>query len=378
MKLNPTFKLTSLALCVLLTACGGSSDKKTEPVVDENKAPTQGVIFGPHSTGSMSESVFVYFDLDTNAVVELTTDQAAPDTQWDIAFKLSGVYLNQHSDNAVTAYATGTNSDFFDADGKAVAASFIDATAESELDDYLAIKSSDIPSDETKFVGDVTSSIIDGFYNYNTTTHVVTAAETNYFIVSSDDAFAKFRATQITTAGRGIGQITFNTAVQSADDAQFNAEQELVIDAALICSGDVTHVYVDFATNQQVTKDDAWDINLPCASDKTGASFTINIADDSKAMSDFDNKYAKLDPASLRYYPLQANSYSVKAFDATPWYQYALNGGHLLWSQFDVYLIKTPTKTHKLQITSYYDATGTSGNLSFRADEVTELAGTAK
>ena len=29
-----------------------------------------------------------------------------------------------------------------------------------------------------KFVGDVTSNIIEGFYDYNSTTHVVTAAET--------------------------------------------------------------------------------------------------------------------------------------------------------------------------------------------------------
>ena len=380
--LSTPFKLTSLALCILLTACGGgnssSSDTTPEPTPTPTPAPTaptQGAINGPHSTGSVSEPAFVYYDLDNSAVVELTADQATTNTDWDIAFKRSGVYLNQHSDNAIKAYATGNNSDFFDADGKAIAASFIAATAETELDAYLAIKTSDIPADETKFVGDETSNIIDSFYHYDMTTHVVTAADSHYFITHSDDAFTKFRATDITTAGRGIGQITLQTAYQGSSDAAFAVEQALVIDAALTCSGDVTHVYVDFDTNQEVTAADAWDINFPCAADKTGADFTINIADDAQAMHDFDNNYDGVDPTAVAYYGFKENVYSVKAFDSTPWYQYGLNGGHLLWSQFDIYLIKTPTTTHKMQITSYYNSDGVSGNISFRADEVDELAG---
>lgn len=380
MKFNQPFKLTSLTLCVLLTACGGSSTNETtaKPTPEPTPtAPTQGNVFGPYSTGSVSAPVFVYFDLDTQTVVELTTEQAATNAVWDIAFKRSGVYLNQHSDNTITAYATNNNSEFFDVDGKVIVDSFINASAETELADYLAINTSDIPTDEALFVGDVTSNIIDSFYDYNATTHVISVADSNYFIVNSDDAFTKFRATAITTAGRGIGKITFQTAYQGASDAGFAAEQALTVDASLTCSGDVTHIYLDFDSNQEVTASDEWDINLPCAADKSGAEFTINIADDSKAMQDFDNNYTAIDPAAVAYYAFQTNSYTVKAFDNTPWYQYGVNGGHLLWSQFTVYLIKTPTKTHKLQMTSYYDEQGTSGNISFRADEVNELAGVA-
>ena len=234
-----------------------------------------------------------------------------------------------------------------------------------------------MPTDASKFVGDVSSNIIDGFYNYDTTTHSITAADSHYYIVNSGDSFAKFRATSITAAGRGLGQITIKSAYQGAGDAEFSAEQELIVDASLTCSGDTTHVYIDFATNQEVTMTDAWDINIPCAADKSSAEFAINIADESKAMTDFDNSFTSIDPTAVAYYGLQPNEYTVKAFDSTPWNQYGLAGGHSLWSQFDIYLIKTPTKTHKLQITSYYDAQGTSGNISFRADEVTELAGSA-
>lgn len=380
--INHTFKLTSLALCVLLTACGGgggsSQDTTPEPTpTPAPSAPEQGAVSGPHSTGSVSEPSFVYYDLDTKAVIELTIEQAATNSVWDIAFKRSSIYLNQHSENTVKAYATGNNSDFFNADGSVIAASFIAANADTELADYLAVKTSDIPTDDTQFVGDVTSSILEGFYDYNVTTHVVTAAQSHYFIANSDNAFTKFRATDIVTAGRGIAKITLQTAYQSSSDAAFAAEQTLVIDAALTCSGDVSHVYVDFDTNQEVTIADAWDINLPCAEDKTSADFTINIADDAQALQDFDNNYDAIDPTAVSFYGFQENSHTIKAFDSTPWYQYALNGGHLLWSQFDVYLIKTPTTTHKFQLTSYYDADGVSGNISFRADEVTELAGEA-
>jgi hypothetical protein len=375
------FKLTSLALCVLLTACGGgSSSKNTTPAPTPTPtptAPTQGDVIGPHSTGSVSAPAFVYYDLDTKAVVELTEEQAKTDIVWDIAFKRSGIYLNQHGDNTVKAYATGNNSDFFDADGKAIAASFIAATAATELDDYLAIKTSDTPTDESKFIADVTSNIIEGFYDYNSTTHVVSAADSKYFITNSDGAFTKFRATEITAVGRGLGQITLQTAYQGSSDAAFAAEQELVIDAALTCSGDVTHVYIDFDTNQEVTMADAWDINFPCAADKTSADFTINIADDAQAVQDFENSYAEVDSAAVAFMGFQANIYSVKAFDGTSWYQYGLNGGHSLWSQFDVYIIKTANKTHKMQITGYYNAEGVSGNISFRADEVSENAGEA-
>lgn len=377
--MNTTFKLTSLALCALLTACGGSSSSKepTPVPVPTPTAPTQAAIIGPHSTGSVSAPEFIYYDLDSKAIIELTADQAATNTAWDIAFKRTGVYLNQHSDNAVKAYATDKNSDFFDADGKAIAATFIAATPSTELDDYLSITTSDIPTDESLFVGDVTSNIIAGFYDYNSTTHVVTAADTKYFIVKSDEAFTKFRASSITTAGRGLGQITLQTAYQGSSDAVFAAEQELLIDAALTCSGDVTHVYIDFDTNQEVTMADAWDINLPCAADKASADFTINIVDDSMAIQDFENSYTSVDLAAVSFMGFQSNSYSVKAFDKTSWSQYGLNGGHSIWSQFGVYLIKTPTKTHKLQITGYYNADGVSGNISFRADEVNELAGEA-
>ncbi len=379
---NTFLKSSSVALCFTLAACGGSSSEdvieKIEEVIEEKDTnPVQGQIFGPHSTGSVSAPEFVYFDLETQSVVEITGD-AADNNVWDIAFKRSGVYLNQHAENTVKSYSTGHNSDFFDSEGTAINDSFINTSAELELPAYLAVTTADAPSDEAMYVADVTSNIIEGFYNYNSTTHVISPADEHYFIVNSDDAFSKFRVTDITTQGRYIGSITFATGYQGASDSAFGSEQTLTVDTALACTADVTAVYVDFDTNQEVTAADEWDIMLPCNTTEKAAEFAIHIAEDAQAFQDFDNNYTEISPTAVAYYGFQQDEYSVKAFDATPWYQYGLNGGHLLWSQFDIYLIKTSTATYKFQMTSYYNEEGTSGHISFRADELTELAGVAE
>ena len=390
MKTRLHLTLSCLLLSLFLSACGGGSNKKsatetstgstTESTTDakaENTAPIQGNIFGPLSTGSVSEPEFVYFDLDSQAVVELTTEQAGQNSDWDIAFKRSGIYLNQHSDNTVLAYAMSNNSDFFDDAGNAIAERFIYATAETELDEYLAVTAADIPTDESVFVGDINQDIIADFYHYNFETHVLTAADENYFIVNSADSFTKFRVTEIVTAGRGIGQITLQLAYQGANDVGFANEQAVTLDASSSCAADVSAIYLDFESQQEVNEEGDWDISLPCKTDKSGAEFKINIAANNRAIQDFDNHYTAMDLAAVNYYGFKKNNYAVKAFDSTPWYQYGLNGGHLLWSQYTVYLIKTAITTHKLQITSYYNEQGVSGNFSIRADKIDELAGIA-
>jgi hypothetical protein len=371
--------LPLLTLVLLMTACGGGSDKKNEVIVPPVVTPpavvekpvVQGEIFGSFSTGTTAEPAFVYFDLETQSVVELSTEEAANNSVWDIALKRTGVYLNIHADNSVSAFDTGNNASFIGDDGKAIADSFINASAETELEGYLAITTADIPEDAVVFIKDVSSEILTGFYNYDHTTHVVSAATDNYFVVNSDQAFTKFRAKTLVTAGRTLSSITLGLAHQSSTDSEFSAEIDLTIDAALVCSSD-EDVYVDFAMQQLVTSADSWDLHLPCTvdGDNKGGSFALNIAEDALAFQDFTNNYAAIDPSAVAYYGFKKNQYMVKAFDDTPWYQYGVNGGHLLWSQFNVYLIKTATSVHKFQITSYYNEEGTSGHYSFRADEV--------
>lgn len=357
--------LACLFVALGLTACGSGSDNSLEPKVGETE---KGIIYGPFSTGTVQERTFSYFDIDTLSVVELTAEEAATNTTWDLAFKGTSVYLNTNdSENPTSLYFTGNNSNFFDAQGDAVISTFINATADGELDDFIAVTSDDVPTDE-KFLTDKINSILDGFYNYDSTTHQVNAADDHYYIVNSDTTLTKFRITALTQAGYGMSDFSVSFANQLSGATEFDTNTtELLIDAATECSSN-GKIYIDFDVNGVVTSDDAWDIKLPCLDDNTGADFTLTLADDATAIQDFTNNYDGIPVESISYYDFQKNQYSVLAFKDNSWYQYNLEGNHKIWSQYGVYLIKNASGVFKLQITSYYDTDGNSGNYSFRAE----------
>jgi len=358
--MNKKYLALLLAVSLGLVACGGSDS--SDPIVetpdqsgedsDEEADDSSGdegessnevaTIYGPYSTGSTSEPVAVYFDLDTQTQVTLTEEEAAIDTTWDIGFKRTSVFLNTAQETPVSVYFTANNSDFYDENGAAVADLFLNATADSELDDYLAVTTSDVPDAEA-FSTDTESAVIgDTFYNYDTTTHVVTAASDTYYVVSSDENYTKFHVTDIVTEGRGIGEITL---------------------------GCTAPIYIDFDVQQEVTETDAWDITIPCA-DEAG-EFTLSIADDATVLRTDADTYAGIDTEAAAFYGFSAETVSDYAFTANNWYYYD-STSHLLYSQFGVYLIQAGDSVFKFQITSYYDEDGTSGAYSFRADPVTE------
>ncbi|WP_440906477.1 HmuY family protein (plasmid) [Catenovulum sp. SX2] len=359
--------LVASALTLLATACGSSDSndsgsdtggKDNTPVVSS---------FGPYSTGTSADSKFVYFDLDTQTELTLTAEEAAANSEWDIAFKRTGVYLNTHADNTVGMYFTGNNADFFDADGKAIVDSFVNATAETELEDYTSVTADAVPADDM-FKQDETKYILDGFYDYDPVNHVASASADKYFIVQSDGIFSKFRVSDfVKTAARGLSSVTFTLANQGASDDSFEAESTLTVDAVAACAS-YLGLYVDFDLKQMVSSTDAWDFYMPCTGNNDQVGYEMHIADDATAIQDFGSNYSAIDTAALRYYYFQPDEYHVKAFDDQVWYQYNLQSGHKLWSQYGVYLIKTASATYKLQITGYYNADLESGNYSFRAD----------
>jgi len=338
------------------------TEEKIEEVIEDVEP---GKIYGPYATGSVQAPVFVYFDLETMSEVTLSE---TTDTTWDIALKRTGVYLNDaDTDSPVSAYFTNNNNEFI-LDGVTDVDAFVNATPDSELADFTSVTSTDIPADDNMFVADITSDIIDGFYNYDYITHIVSANAANYFIVNSDTTLTKFNVSDLTTVGYDITEITFSYANQTSEDDAFAlTTTDLVVDTALACA---THagVYIDFDSGAYVTESDAWDVSLPCNAGNAGTSFSIDIAADATAIQDFDNSYDAIPVDYIPHYGFKSNEYTVKAFDANSWYKYSLQGNNGIWSQYGVYLIRTATATYKFQITSYYDSEGTSGNISFRAE----------
>lgn len=381
--MNKTYLAILLTLSLAVTACGGSDNKSPLETPDETNTGTDegndsgnsdddngsdiGAIYGPYSTGTTSEPVAVYFDLDTQSVVSLTESEAQTNTVWDIGFKRTSVFLNTHQETPVSVYFTGNNSDFFDESGAPIADKFTNATADSELDDYLAVTTADIPQDDA-FASDTQTHIIgDTFYQYDFTTHVVTPASDVYYVVSSDGNYTKFHVTDIVTEGRGIGEITLGVMHQSVLDGQTSFASELSVTiGAAACSAPI---YFDFDMQQVVTETDEWDITIPCE-DGAGA-FAINIADDATVLRTDAQTYAGIDPQAAQYYGFSSETVTDYAFNSNSWYYYD-STTHLLYSQFGVYLIKVADQVFKFQITSYYNDEGTSGHYSFRTDVVTE------
>jgi len=365
------YKLSLITLALSLTACGSSNDKKVEekPVVE----PTPPVVvtdtvYGPLSTGTSQAPEYVYFDLESGEAIVLNEDAAKTDTTWDIAFRRGSIYLNQNEDNLVSVNFTGNNAEFLDADGKAVVEMFVGATPESELEDYVAVKHASIPTEEDSFKSDTSEKILDGFYTYANTK--VSAAPENFFIIQTGSAFTKFSVTDLTQDMYAMSNVTFNVAMQAEGATEFGDSKTVALDLAMLCSDtETTSVYVDFETAMEVSSDSAYHVSIPC-NDGNG-TFDLNLHADAKGLKDFDNAYQGVDAATAHYYGFKSNEYSTKAFDDNKWYAYNLEGGHKLWSQYGVYIVKTPTAHYKFQVNSYYDAEGTSGSYTFRADKLT-------
>lgn len=354
--LSSIFQLSVVSLSIALAGC--SSDD------DDSNAVTEGQIFGPYSTGSISESNFVYFDLDTASVVELTEEEAATDTSWDVAFKRTNVYLNaNNASTPVSVYDTANNADFWDSEGAAVVSAFTAATPDSELEDYTAVTAADIPADDNMYTNDVTEKALDGFYNYDFTTHAVTAASDKTFVVKNGDTFSTFSVSELVQDGFAASDITLSVSYDFAD------AQDIALNAATEC-GDASNVYVDFATGSAVAATAAHDLVLTCSA--SGFDFALDLADGATAYLDTTGAIADADTANTyaAYGYFNTNEYTTTAFSALNWYAYGIEGNHKLWSKYGVYVIKTETSHFKFQITSYYNEAGESGNYSFRADEL--------
>ena len=370
MKQTPIY-LAIAASSMLITACGGSNKSdETTPAEDPiPAAPEESFTsISNLSTGSRSEPTTVYFDLDNNAVVEISDLEAETNEDWDIAFNRTKVYVNQYASSQVALYYTGNASDYYDDNGDPIVESFINATAETEEDAFNAFESSMIPS-EASFETDENVDAIDGFYNYNFQTHVVSANTEAAFIISSDGTYSKFSAVNITTEGRSIAELTLSIATQADDATEFGEAIDVVISAA-DCAGDL---YVDNDTQSVVTESDDWDLRIPCADG--GASFEIHIAGDAQAISgESANGLTGVDAENASFYPWVSDITTVRAFveygdenSSYGWGEYGVNGGHTLWPNFATYVIRTETADYKFQITSYYDTeTSASGSYSFR------------
>ncbi|HEY7772508.1 MAG TPA: hypothetical protein VIC26_04970 [Marinagarivorans sp.] len=383
---------------VLLTGCGSSSNKASEsPTASSSAASspaessssaaassssasaTEATFVSALSTGSFRAPKTAYYDLDAGKVVELTEDEAADNTEWDISFNRTTVALNTH----VKLYYTGNAAAFY-SDGEPLVAEFESPDIDSINEAFAAFNGSAIAND-IEFNGDETANAIDGFYIYNFADHSATANPEAYFIVQSDNgsaeaattSFSKFNVVNLTQAGFGMTDITLSISNQAADATEFNQPQELYI-SAIDCTDDI---FIDLDTRAITTSDADWELNIPCADGS--ASFDINLADGDTALTGTSAKIDAVDMAGEQAYETwYANEYTVHAIvehghtgTGYGWGEYGLiesaAGTPLLAPNFATFVIKTDTNNYKFQVVDYYNSEQQSGYYSFRFAPIT-------
>ena len=386
---NITFYLSTLLSLTLLTACGGSdssNDESETPTSQTTDSPIQiitptptpavtatpAITFTPTptptatadtsikvttnlSTGSIQAPKFAYYDIDTASELMLTEEEAAANNEWDIAFRRTKVFLNNHTDPAVSLYFLENVDEFYNTEGRAVVDRFVNATAETELPLFENLNAV-IPEDDSSFVTDTQEPTIKGYYIYNPADHTVAANPNAVFIVDSDEAMTQFSVTNLEQNGFGMNSITLSAGYQATGESTFAAAQTLTIEAT--ACGD--SVYVDFDTLTTVGENNDWDIAIPCENNLL--DFAINIADDAQAIGNQSfSKVDGIDSANAPFFPWLGNVSDSLAYveagderSTYGWGEYGVNGGNILWPNYATYIIKTNAGYYKFQITNYY------------------------
>lgn len=322
-------------------------------------------------------------------MVDLTDSQAAESTNWDIAFKRSVVILNGgvSGQGSVSGFFTGNNSEAYDGNGDAIFDWFAAATADSELDDFEVIDSSDVPldgegnPDASVFTSDTPSLVIvgdgtsDGWWLYDFTTNTVSANPANWWIIRTDtgDAYVKFHVTEVLyEITEQLFYVTVESVIQNAGETSFTTPHTVTF---AIPEGGGS-VYYDYESLALVPSSGAWDLrvgydpgtrllsmytNGGLSGSGSGGAFPLGTDPDS-----FTNG------ADMSQIPFYFTDSAGGIFIDSIWYAYNLTGNdHQLWPNYRVYLIQSQGEVFKVQILSYYHPQTTqSGWYTVRFEKV--------
>lgn len=376
-----------LAGSLALTACGGDSDNSNTEI---DKSPDAGGIATAiqltidASAGGSGAPItdpankFSYFSFATGAVVELQDSEAEASNAWDIAFKRNKIIVNS---NSAKAALIANQDEFYDEVGKAVPASFINATADSEAQEFIDVNAEGITG--AVFKADTPKPALGSdWYNYNRTTHAISANVDNFYLLQNaeQDNVSIFNVKDIATApsGRSAASYTvqfFNNEAATGEDFSFPVTGiEFIADF----SSDTSICY-DLDTQAQldcVSNEDVWDVRFDSSFDiwlnggihgNGGAATTVPAS--------FADTSAKTEVLS---YELASDTMSGTFTDsASIWWAYGVNGGHNIWSNFRVYAVESNDEHYKMRILSYYapqsstdPAPGTSGVITIEYEKL--------
>lgn len=328
--------------CAALAAC--STDDTVAP-----RTPAAGTFTVDARSG------FVYVSLADSTTVS-PTPSASESVAWDLGLFATNATLNggQAGPGGVTGYCvcqnTATNP---------TNAQWLAMTPASEAADFDTL--SRVPAG-AQFTSDVLTPAFTGWYQ-GTGAGATARPDTVYFIRFSDSSgVAKVRVTQLASAtATSAGRVTLEYATAANGATSFGPTQTATLDLATGAKS------FDFQTGQATTSAADWDLRL----DGFTARVNGGVSGPGKggAAKISGMTYGAATPAST-----SANAFRIDAyagvFGTSRFYKYNIGGDNRITPTFDVYLLKRGSTVYKLQITNYYNATGTARFITFRYAEL--------
>lgn len=354
-----------------LAACdSGSSPQLTTAQSNESSSTATS---SKISIDASSQSDYVYYQLDDLMAKKLVVADQATDVNWDIAFKRTGLILNSGASGSGNIEATLVESQeqFYNPDDSANSSVFMNASAAQEGETALQ-KVPDIAEvSALTFSQDTNSNAIDSskWWSYNPATHAVSAVSSNGWVVrsSAGNSYAKFFVKSFTTTGRNLDVLTLSMAVQPAGGVfSVSADRDISTGGLVTCYDFDADANVDCATSSD------WDLRI----DPTGSySIWLNSAVHGNGQGAI--AFGVLDVTATEYTaPVTASvghwvrDTTKGVFTDNSWYAYNLGGAHKIWPNFRVYAIKDGSNYYKLQVQSYYNTIGASGNLTVAIEKL--------
>ena len=333
--------LATLAAALL---AGCSSDDTVAP-----RTPAVGTFTVDARTG------FVYVSLADSSTVT-PTPSASESVAWDLGLFATNATLNggQAGPGGVTGYCVCQNTA-----ANPTNAQWLAMTLASEAADFDTL--SRVPAG-AQFTSDVLTPAFTGWYQ-GAGAGATARPDSVYFIRFSDSSgVAKVRVTQLQSAtATSAERVTIEYATAANGATNFGTAQTATLDLATGAKS------FDFQTGQVTTSATDWDLRL----DGFTARVNGGVSGPGKggAAKITGATFASATPAST-----SANAYRIDAyagvFGANRFYKYNIGGDNRITPTFDVYLLKRGKTVYKLQITSYYNATGTARFITFRYAEL--------
>ena len=227
-----------------------------------------------------------------------------------------------------------------------------------------AVTYADVTIDDTvgvNWTSDFIDHFIDEWYNYNTQTHQLSANQFVYSMIdASGEHYVKFQVDSMVGAAQPPDMGTVYIKYYYQDTANSLSLAGTPIETAISVGAE--HAYFDFSTGAEVNPANPansleWDIDFYAyeISQNSGPNGSGACA----AFPAFTELTDSTDINELTAQPSGAPLFADIAGSAlTDWYTYTGPPNHQLFSNSDVYLIKTGSTVYKLKIESYYGENG--------------------